>query len=651
LKNLGNISLKLITAKHLKMLRPKEAMSVADFCDKYRYLSPETAESPGPWRTDAAPYTREVLNIYTRRQVRKIILKWGVQLAKTEIMLCLLLWIFVRRPGSTMVVYPKKDTAKNEFSAKRLKPMLRDCPVLKDVFPEKKRGRFIDTKDQKTYVGGSLKIAGTSVQDLCSTPVRDIFVDEVSRCAATAGNEGDVFDLAEARQSNFFDAKTMYTSTPTEEGTCHITRLYAGSRQHVYLVPCPHCDGEIELIWENGIVWEADDKPDTARYRCQLCEGLIDESHKMKMLRRGRWSCVNPEVSEEVMGYHLSTLYSPWVSWSKLVKQYIEARNELQRGNEEKMKTFVNTRLARAYLAQTEGVDDSSLWQRREIYRAEAPEPVLFVTAGVDVNSNNLCVEVVGWGEDDVSYSIDYRVFHGDPQQTRVWKELEDYLKKPIRHEFGFYIGIDAVGIDQGYLQKIAEAFVKTHEARRFFAFKGEKGWGRPIVGDPYRIQKGKGARKVPLYPLCDSEAKLQIYSDLRREDGPRSCHFPFIESNELNPYGKKFFQELVAERIRIKSKRGFDVREWHKPSHVRNEPLDCRKLAMGAKILIRPLYAQKRELYKKRALEFEAMVESGMPEMEAALFWLEGRNKISSPSGKPKRPKGAGGSSWVRGW
>lgn len=647
--SVGVKTLKTLTATALQRFRPAPETSISDFCDQYRTISPETAESPGPWRTDFVPYMREILECFKRRDVSRIILKWGIQLGKTEYILNILLYIFVRIPSSIMVVLPKKETAKNEFSAKRLKPMIRDCAVLKDIFPKAKRGRFIDTKDQKTYVGGSLKIVGTDATDLASTPVRFLFVDEVSKFKGSVKGEGDPFLLAEGRQSNFFDAKSIFTSSPAEEGVCQISRLFDASRQHVFLVPCPACGSRIEFLWEH-MVWDFD-QAQTARYRCQQCFHEIDHRHKKKMIALGEWVCTTPERSMDSVGYHLSSIYSPWVSWAKLTKQYIEARNDLQKGNEEPMRVFVNTRLAREYSPQTEGVDDSTLYGRREEYPAEVPGPCVCLTAGVDVNSTNIAIEVIGWGEGDESWSIGYRVFHGDPRQAQVWQDLEEYLLKPFRHEYGFYVGIDAVAVDHGFLKHMVESFVKTHQSRRYFAVKGERGWGRPIVGDPYYTKKGKKSRKVPLYPVCDAEAKVQVYSDLQRDSGPRACHFPKDDNNEREVYSRRFFQELTSERIKTKYVKGFPVKEWEKPQRLRNEPLDCRKYGMVARILLSPLYAQKRKLFEKRRLEYEQMLEQSVPEEEAAAHWFAGKNRVNSPTGKPRRPRKVGGSSWVKGW
>ena len=53
---------------------------------------------------------------------------------------------------------------------------------------------------------------------------------------------------------------------------------------------------------------------------------------------------------------------------------------------------------------------------------------VVLITAGVDVQDDRLEVELVGWGRDEESWSVDYRTLYGDPSSPGVWGELDAYL-------------------------------------------------------------------------------------------------------------------------------------------------------------------------------------------------------------------------------
>lgn len=67
---------------------------------------------------------------------------------------------------------------------------------------------------------------------------------------------------------------------------------------------------------------------------------------------------------------------------------------------------------------------------RRERYNCDIPDEVLVLTAGVDVQDDRLEVEIVGWGPDEISWGISYKIFYGDPGQSAVWEQLDAYLQK-----------------------------------------------------------------------------------------------------------------------------------------------------------------------------------------------------------------------------
>ncbi|WP_419636776.1 terminase gpA endonuclease subunit, partial [Thiolapillus sp.] len=48
-----------------------------------------------------------------------------------------------------------------------------------------------------------------------------------------------------------------------------------------------------------------------------------------------------------------------------------------------------------------------------------------FLTAGVDVQRDRLECEVVAWGRDKISWSVDYQVLDGDTAQLEVWQKLD----------------------------------------------------------------------------------------------------------------------------------------------------------------------------------------------------------------------------------
>jgi len=136
-----------------------------------------------------------------------------------------------------------------------------------------------------------------------------------------------------------------------------------------------------------------------AAHRGGLC--LYCESGRLQAIRRGQWIA---EASEaRVIGFHLNELYSPWSSIAAIAQSFVQA----QRSHETR-KTWVNTVLGEPYEEEAAKIDHHILANRCEDWGETAPNDVLVVTCGVDVQGDRLEVERVGWGIDEESWSLDH---------------------------------------------------------------------------------------------------------------------------------------------------------------------------------------------------------------------------------------------------
>lgn len=85
-----------------------------------------------------------------------------------------------------------------------------------------------------------------------------------------------------------------------------------------------------------------------------------------------------------------------------------------------------------------EAPDWERLYERREAYPVGiVPAGGLFLTAGVDVQRDRLECEVVAWGRNKESWSVDYRVLDGDTAQPEVWRKLDRLLGRDWPHACG----------------------------------------------------------------------------------------------------------------------------------------------------------------------------------------------------------------------
>ncbi|TLW86699.1 terminase gpA endonuclease subunit, partial [Wolbachia endosymbiont of Drosophila santomea] len=187
------------------------------------------------------------------------------------------------------------------------------------------------------------------------------------------------------------------------------------------------------LKWSQ-IKWE-DKNPSTAHYICIECGEKIENHQKTEMLERGEWRATNQVHNSKVIGFHLSSLYSPvgWYSWQQAVEDFLHAKE-----SEQLLKVWINTTLGETWVDKGEVPDRKQLFNRREFFQiGTVPRREVVLTAGVDVQKDRLEVEVVAWGKSRESWSIDYRVFEGDTGSREVWKKLSELLNHHFIGENG----------------------------------------------------------------------------------------------------------------------------------------------------------------------------------------------------------------------
>ena len=68
-------------------LKPPPKLSLDSWADTYRILSSKTSAEPGRWNTDRVPFQKEVMQAISDKRTEKIVMMYGAQLSKTEILL------------------------------------------------------------------------------------------------------------------------------------------------------------------------------------------------------------------------------------------------------------------------------------------------------------------------------------------------------------------------------------------------------------------------------------------------------------------------------------------------------------------------------------------------------------------------------------
>ncbi len=568
-------------------LQFEEPLNVAEWAEKHRVLSSKSSSEAGAWKNKRTPYLVEPMDcLSTDNPIQRVVLQFGSQLGKTEAGSNWLGYVISHSPASMLVIQPTLEMAKR-LSRQRLEGLINDTPIISNLVAPARSRDSGNTMFSKDFPGGIMVLTGAnSAVGLRSMPCRYIFMDEIDAFPPDLDNEGDAVSLAEKRTMTFSRRKILMTSTPTIKDFSRIEQEYLESDQRRYYVPCVHC-GHMQYLKWSQVKWENND-PKTVKYECEGCSKKFVEKDKHYFLERGEWRATAPSDGKTA-GFHLNGLYSPlgWKGWEEIVDDFLKAKADPQR-----LKTFVNTVLGETFeenYAAKVGAD--VLMERVESYESNMiPEKAVVVTAGVDVQDNRLALSVWGWGRGEEGWLIDHQEIYGDPGGSELWKQLDQLLLRPFRHELGNQLKPDVIAVDSGG-HFTNEVYAYTRDRRKYgvIAIKGASQKDKPPIGKGKKLDlnwKGRIIKQgAELFTVGTDTIKTTLFSRLRHvESGAGYLHFN-VKADE------EYFKQLTAEKQIIRFVKGFPVRDWVKKSSARNEALDTLVYA----------YAGLHRLYQKK--------------------------------------------------
>jgi phage terminase large subunit GpA-like protein len=571
-------------------LLPDPALTVSEWADQHRVLSPRASAEPGRYRTDRTPYMREIIDALSpTHPVRRIVVMKSAQVGFTEGGNNWIGYVIHHAPGPMLAVQPTVELAKR-FSRQRIEPLIAESPALRErVKPARSRDAG-NTVLSKEFPAGLLVITGAnSAVGLRSMPARYLFLDEVDAYPPSADEEGDPVALAEARTRTFsWRSKVLLGSTPTIHGLSRIEREYEATDQRRYFVPCPHC-GEMQWLKFERLRW-GKGQPETAHYECASCDGRIEEHHKTAMLEAGEWRPTAKAQDPGTIGFHISALYSPvgWLSWENIARLWEAATTD------EAKRSFKNSVLGETWVETGEAPDWQRLYERREAWPfGTVPSGGLFLTAGADVQKDRIEVDIWAWGRGLESWLVDHIVVEGGPEHAETWEDLGLVLDRTWLHAHGTQIGIAKLAIDTGYESPAVYAWARRAGHAQVAPIKGVEGFNRaaPVVG-PTHVDVTEGGKKLRrgarLWTIAVATFKSETYRFLRLstptdEELAAGAKFPAGYVHLPRGAEAEWVKQLVAEQlVTVKTKRGFSRLEWQK-LRERNEALDCRVYARAA--------------------------------------------------------------------
>lgn len=519
-------------------------------------------------------------------------------------------YIIDQDPGPILYIHPNLEEAQ-KFSTQRFGPMVRDTKALRRKVQNAKRGDARNTRLQKNFPGGIITMCGTqSPAALASAPIRYVLCDERDRWARTTGKEGDPFKLAQARQTTFYNRKTIEVSTPTIKGDSPIAESYElGTKEH-WCVQCPHC-GEWFNITFDKMRYQVKEEEiagrtekivqDVVEAQCPHCGVLSTERTLRKQPHK--WIADNPNAKKKgIRSFWLNAFSSPWVTWKSICQEVVDAKNDV-----EKLKTVYNTKLGELWEDKGDTEDEEFYYDRREDYGKlesgipiDIPEGPVILTMGVDTQDNRLEYEVLGHGHYKETWGIKKGTIMGSPADSETWRKLDEVLKHEWIRFNGQKMRISFTCIDSGghYTPEVY-SYCRSRMMYRVFAIKGVGGESVSFT-TPYTKQYiGDTKKRCRLYKIGVDAGKAQIMANLRvMAEGPGYCHFP---SRIDAGYDRRYFNGLLSERMELNEK----TRRYHWVKiigHERNEPLDIRNYALAAfELLHKDTFVAEKELEESK--------------------------------------------------
>lgn len=598
------------------------ALTPTQWAEEKRYLPPSVTSLPGYYRTEVAPYVKEITDCFSPDSpIREVTVMKGTQLCLTTALENVIGYMIDHvRTSPVMFVTADQELAKIRLESYIL-PMLQ-LSGLDHLIQSSdwNNGRKTGKTDKKLeWLGGGFLIpfGAQNANKLRSIPIQILLRDEIDGWPDVVGKDGDPVELSASRTAGYEGSrKILDISTPTIAGKSKIDKRFKRGDQRYYFVCCLKCGYSQRLRWrvadnENGngagvvtgMAWETQGGilvPDSVRYLCANCSHEHFNDDKTRLLAPENGAEWRPTALPQVpdhRSYHLNALYSPvgMQTWFAHVAKFLEAFDpETNRARDlAKLQVWYNNTLGKPFALQGERVPWRAVsMHRRAAYKlGDVPNrfarqfcggPVALLVCSVDVHKDRLKVAVFGWCRDLRAVLIDYQTFEGDTERTDdpgTWRRLADLIdEKVYQADDGTGYRLQLTLIDSGYRASTVYDFCLGWQA----GVNPIK--GREVPPKAALIKEWsafEAANGVRAFGITVDLYKDRIAANLRNEwDGVGLQ--PAATFNAPENIGDDELKELTVEfKVERTDKQGGFA--WQRPAGAANELWDCYVYAYAA--------------------------------------------------------------------
>lgn len=606
----------------LKLLELAPVPRIWEWAELRRRLGKNVTAKPGRYSVATAPYQKEWQESFVDPDVQVTVLYCAKRLGKTETVMNLIGWVVEHVQRNILIVFPTLEMCM-KWSKQFLTPMIQSTQVLTERFSKAKSRDGQNTMRSKQFIGGTLAMVGTNTATgfrQVQAPI--VFCDDIDLMENTS--EGDPVTLAFGRAENYSDSIQIVASTATElippkdgqdSGTgSRIHDWWLKSDQRKWFVPCG-CGKWHVLAWSQ-VKWPSSDidghKPEAAHYETPCCGAKWGDYDRLKSICAGEWRPTAP--FKGIRGYWLNGLNTTFPAkkgYKTKLHQFAAEFLDAYISGEAARIAWKNTFLCEPHEQAAERVEASPLLNRCEKYSEQTlPNEIVLIGASVDVQGDRLEYEIIGMGDGEETWGVQFDKIIGDPEKEPVWNDLKARLAQKFKRVDGIELPITCTAIDLGHKPKQVRKFIKTCGLPRVYGVYGSSAGKKQINLVTPRLNKFYRSWS---YSVNTALAKDTIFARLKmKEAGPRYMHWH-------EGYDKDYFEGLTAEEKRVRYSHGFPETYYEK-IRTRNEPLDLRVYFLAAMDILKPNIELIRKSIERPASQKDYVIkepEKSKPEVE----------------------------------
>jgi hypothetical protein len=557
-------------------------------------LMDHTSPFQGKYSTAFTPMVRAVMDACQKDSNKKVVVLCSAQSAKTQTLMNFVAWVIKNDPGPMFWVMAAQDDVR-DFAKTRLLKMLSEVDTLKDLMPKDREANNIMLMMFPTM---NLMFRGSnSKSKLQSTPVRWLILDEVRNYAKGA------LELVLKRVRAWWNSRIIMISTPGDKHD-EIHRAFVEGSQTYFHFTCPHCKRSqpfrfgrdsspmfVEPRQRGGLRWATDDttRPNgvwnfeelrkTVRYECEECGHMFHEGDRWPLIQTLHQVSRNQLADVGVHSYCWNAMYVPWIKWSDIAIEFIQADMAYRRGKLEPLKAFVRETLGEPWeergdrpreheLRRQCGANYGDPYVRKEPWNGETTALVL--TADVQAAHGGFVKWLVRqWKPNGDSRLVDFG-------QCMDFDELRDI-------QLQFHVQDQHVFLDSGYRASMVYkacatwgwGCMKGDDKEAFIVHMDKRPHRMPYklsVVDPSLGKEGQGRQGLQLIHWSNPAYKDRLLLHIALGRGPI---WELPDDVSLD-----YLMELVGEERQAKEdSRGVIVFEWVKVGP--NDWLDCELMQL----------------------------------------------------------------------